>query len=212
MTTAEEPVRRVTRRRTETHARLLAGAREVIAEQGVHGASVEDICDRAGFTRGAFYSNFSDKDELVLALFAADRAALLERLRTVLADPPDDVVVLMSAVMDQLEVGDPRAWFLTRTEMTLHALRTPKVAASLVADRAAFRDAVVAAVDEALVRTGRRLTLPVDVLVRAVEALHDGATAQSLLEPDLLPDGSLQRQVLPHLMGAAAPTTTKARR
>jgi len=202
----------VTRRRTETRARLLAGAREVIAEQGVHGASVEDICDRAGFTRGAFYSNFSDKDELVLALFADDRAALLERLRAVLADPPDDVVALMSAVMDQIEVGDPRSWFLTRTEMTLHALRTPTVAASLVADRAAFRGAVVAAVDDALVRTGRHLSLPVEVLVRAVEALHDGATAQSLLEPATLPDGSLQRQVLPHLMGTVAPTTTKARR
>ena len=209
MTTTEP---RVTRRRTETRARLLAGAREVVAEQGVHGASVEDICERAGFTRGAFYSNFSDKDELVLALFADDRAALLARLRTALAHPSDDVVELMSAVMDQLEVGDPRQWFLTRSEMTLHALRTPAVAAALVADRAAFRAEVVAAVDDALVRTGRHLSLPVDALVRAVEALHDGATAQSLLEPDALPDGSLQRLVLPHLMGTAAPTTTKARR
>jgi hypothetical protein len=94
----------------------------------------------------------------------------------------------------------------------LHALRTPAVAAALVADRAAFRAEVVAAVDDALVRTGRHLSLPVDALVRAVEALHDGATAQSLLEPDALPDGSLQRLVLPHLMGTAAPTTTKARR
>jgi len=204
------PERRVSRRRTETRARLLAGAREVIAEQGVHGASVEDICDRAGFTRGAFYSNFSDKDELVLALFADDRAALLDRLRTVLADPPDDVVELMSAVMDQLEVGDAHQWFLTRTEMTLHALRTPAVATALVADRAAFRAAVVDAVDEALARTGRTLDLPVDILVRTVEALHDGATAQSLLEPKALPDGALQRQVLPRLMGPSA--TTEARK
>ena len=199
--TTTDPERRLTRRRSETRGRLLAGAREVISEHGVHGASVEDICERAGFTRGAFYSNFSDKDELVLALFADDRAALLERLRTVLADPPDDVVALMSAVMDQLEVGDPHQWFLTRTEMTLHALRTPSVAAALVADRAAFRAAVVAAVDEALTRTGRSLDLPVEVLVRTVEALHDGATAQSLLEPRALPDGTLQRQVLPRLMG-----------
>ena len=199
--TTTDPQRRLTRRRAETRGRLLAGAREVISEQGVHGASVEDICERAGFTRGAFYSNFSDKDELVLALFADDRAVLLERLRTVLADPPDDVVALMSAVTDQLEVGDPHQWFLTRTEMTLHALRTPSVAAALVADRAAFRAAVVAAVDEALTRTGRSLDLPVDVLVRTVEALHDGATAQSLLEPRALPDGTLQRQVLPRLMG-----------
>lgn len=197
-TTGPEP--RVTRRRGETRARLLLGAREVIAEHGVHGASVEEICDRAGFTRGAFYSNFSDKDELVLALFEDDRAALLARLRAVLADPPDDVVDLMSAVMDQLEVGDPRQWFVTRTEMTLYALRTPSVAAAVVQDRAAFRSVVVDAVTEALARTSRTLDLPVEVVVRAVEALHDGAVAQSLLEPESLPHGSLQRQVLLHLV------------
>jgi AcrR family transcriptional regulator len=205
MTTTGEPARRVTRRRIETRARLLSGAREVFAEEGVHGASVEDICDRAGFTRGAFYSNFADKDELVLALFADDRAALLERLRAVLADPPGDVVALMSAVMDQLEVGDPHRWFVTRTEMTLHALRTPSVGSSLVEDRAAFRGIVAEAVAEALARTGRTLDMPVELLVRTVEALHDGATAQSLLEPDALPDGTLQRQVLPRLMEATAP-------
>ncbi len=213
MTTTTEPDRRLTRRRTETRARLLAGAREVIAEHGVHGASVEDICDRAGFTRGAFYSNFTDKDELVLALFADDRAALLARLTVVLDDPPDDVVTLMSAVIDQLEVGDSLRWFITRTEMTLHALRTPTVAAAIVEDRAAFRAAVVVAVTDALARTGRTLVMPVEVFVRTVEALHDGATAQSLLEPDALPDGSLQRQVLPLLMDSdLRPTTRSGRR
>ena len=200
----------MTRRRIETRARLLSGARSVVAEQGVHGASVEDICERAGFPRGAFYSNFTDKDDLVLALFADDRAALLERLRSVLAAPPDDVVDLMSAVMDQLEVGDPRQWYLTRTEMTLHALRTTAVQSALVADRAAFRAAVAAAVDDAVARTGYTLGLPTEVLVRAVEALHDGATAQSLLEPDALPAGALQRQVLPRLMEAS--TTSPARK
>ena len=212
MTMSDQPEERLTRRRAQTRGRLLSGAREVIAEHGVHGASVEDICERAGFTRGAFYSNFSDKDELVLALFADDRAALLSRLTTVLADPPDDVAALISAVMDQLEVGDPMQWFVTRTEMTLYALRTPGVAVAVVADRAAFRSAVVEAVGDALARTGRTLEMPVDVLVRTVEALHDGATAQSLLEPAALPEGSLQRQVLPLLIGSDARRTGTPRK
>ncbi|NUR95181.1 MAG: helix-turn-helix transcriptional regulator, partial [Kribbellaceae bacterium] len=66
------------RRRSNTRARLLEGALEVFAERGFHGASVEDICERAGFTRGAFYSNFGSKDELVLALFQATTDRLLE--------------------------------------------------------------------------------------------------------------------------------------
>lgn len=187
-------------RRARTQARLLAAAREVIADSGVHGASVEEICERAGFTRGAFYSNFADKDDLVLALFADDRRALLERLRAALAVPTDDIAALVERALDALEVGDARQWYVTRTEMTLHALRTPAVAAALVDARSAFRAEVSAAVDEASARAGHPLALPADVLVRAVEALHDGATAQSLLEPEALPPGALQREVLPRLL------------
>jgi AcrR family transcriptional regulator len=57
-----------TRRRAATRARLLSAAREVIAERGAGGATVEGIAERAGFTRGAFYSNYSDLDELIVDL------------------------------------------------------------------------------------------------------------------------------------------------
>ncbi|MGV8848221.1 MAG: TetR family transcriptional regulator [Propionibacteriaceae bacterium] len=57
-----------TRRRAATRARLLSAAREVIAEKGAGGATVEGIAERAGFTRGAFYSNYSDLDELIVDL------------------------------------------------------------------------------------------------------------------------------------------------
>ena len=56
------------RSRENTRARLLQAAHEVFAEVGLDAASVETICERAGFTRGAFYSNFESKDELFLAL------------------------------------------------------------------------------------------------------------------------------------------------
>ena len=53
-----------TRSRENTRARLLEAAAQVFAEAGLDGASVEAVCERAGFTRGAFYSNFESKDEL----------------------------------------------------------------------------------------------------------------------------------------------------
>jgi len=48
-----------TRSRENTRARLLEAAAQVFAEAGLDGASVEAVCERAGFTRGAFYSNFA---------------------------------------------------------------------------------------------------------------------------------------------------------
>ena len=51
-----------------TRAALLDAAGAVFVERGFQGASVEAIAERAGFTRGAFYSNFASKDELFAEL------------------------------------------------------------------------------------------------------------------------------------------------
>ena len=67
-------------RREATRQRVLDAAREVFAERGVIGGTVEDICEAAGFTRGAFYSNFTDKADVVRALLAREHGRLLEHL------------------------------------------------------------------------------------------------------------------------------------
>jgi AcrR family transcriptional regulator len=54
--------------RARTRERLLDAAAELFAERGVIGTSVEQIAERAGFTRGAFYGNFADKHDLVREL------------------------------------------------------------------------------------------------------------------------------------------------
>jgi AcrR family transcriptional regulator len=55
-------------RRAQTRAALLDAAARVFVERGFAGASVEAIAAEAGYTRGAFYSNFATKEELFVAL------------------------------------------------------------------------------------------------------------------------------------------------
>ena len=55
-------------RRAQTRAALLDAAARVFVERGFAGASVEAIAADAGFTRGAFYSNFASKEELFVEL------------------------------------------------------------------------------------------------------------------------------------------------
>ena len=189
-----------TRRRANTRVRLLDSARELFAERGVNGTSVEDLCAHAGFTRGAFYSNFADKDELVLAVLDADRQRVFDQLTGALATDYPDVSTAFSVVMETIENENTRLHYLSRTEMTLHAIRTPTVAEVLVVQRAEFRARLAEVVTEALARAGVAVEVGVDVLVRAVEALNDGAIPQSLLEPDVLPAGELQRLLVPRLL------------
>src|ERR1700704_7148483 len=54
--------------RDDTREKLFEAAARVFEEQGINAASIETIAAAAGFTRGAFYSNFTSKDELIIAM------------------------------------------------------------------------------------------------------------------------------------------------
>lgn len=119
----------VTRRRENTRARLMEAAAQVIAEIGLEGASVEAICERAGFTRGAFYSNFESKDQLFLELtssVAEERlASVRERIDEFVASGAlhgeADLAELVQKVMDS--GFDDRLSVLMMSEIRIRALR-----------------------------------------------------------------------------------------
>src|ERR1700712_1924464 len=54
--------------RDDTCEKLFEAAARVFEEQGIGSASIETIAAAAGFSRGAFYSNFKSKDELIIAM------------------------------------------------------------------------------------------------------------------------------------------------
>src|SRR5438128_2278788 len=54
--------------RDDTREKLFEAAARVFEEQGIGGASIETLAATAGFSRGAFYSNFKSKDELIIAM------------------------------------------------------------------------------------------------------------------------------------------------
>jgi AcrR family transcriptional regulator len=194
------------RRRSNTRARLLEGALEVFAERGFHGASVEDICERAGFTRGAFYSNFGSKDELVLALFQATTDRLLEQIEALLPELANQPGSLLDAVLGLLDetAPDQRQWHLISTEFTLHALRDPDAAKALNKQRAMFRESLTKLVEQITATSQLTLTVPAEQFVRLVMAVHEGARSQSLLEPRQVPAGSLEHTFLPMVLDAVS--------
>jgi AcrR family transcriptional regulator len=65
-----------------TQAMLIDAAEQVFLRHGFEGASVELITEEAGFSRGAFYSNFADKEEVALAVVEKRRRTLATALRT----------------------------------------------------------------------------------------------------------------------------------
>ncbi|HSV35584.1 MAG TPA: TetR/AcrR family transcriptional regulator [Ramlibacter sp.] len=88
-----------------TRSKLLASARAVVAREGYENASVDRIAEEAGFSKGAFYSNFESKEEIILEL-----------LETHSLQDVTEIAGLLSEVRDPLEMIDIISnWSLDRS-------------------------------------------------------------------------------------------------
>ncbi|MVU83002.1 TetR family transcriptional regulator [Nocardia sp. ET3-3] len=172
------------RRRSETRQRLLDAAFEAFADEGFGRCSVEQVCERAGFTRGAFYSNFTSLEELFLAMWEQRSGRMLAEAAAVL-DAPGGVAVDPRRAVEQVLAAVPvdDKWFRITSEFTAHALRNPALRQVMVAREEAIAAALTPVVVTLMHRNGRHIPDPA-ALGRALVAVHDGTLAQCLLEPD----------------------------
>ena len=175
-------VQRPKRRRAETVERLLDAALETFAEIGFAAASVEDICRRGGFTRGAFYSSFRTKDELFAALFARETARNLARAEEQLAGLEDEADPVTAAVERCLSTfRADRTWVLVHTEYAPARRPAPRGRRGAAPARRGLHRRLTALIETAAARIGLRLTLPAHRLARIVLALHDGVVIREVL-------------------------------
>jgi len=77
---ARKPAETRAETKEQTRAALVAAAAALFAKEGFDGPSLDDICARAGYTRGAFYVHFASREELIVAVVETHRARVLEVL------------------------------------------------------------------------------------------------------------------------------------
>jgi AcrR family transcriptional regulator len=176
------------RRRSETRRRLLAAAATLFESSGTISQRVEDICAQAGFTRGAFYSNFAGVDQLYLALHEEQAARVWERLHLALeaqvqehdrGETLDDAV---HALLDALPSS--REWFSLRSVLLARAAADPVFAERMMIDdgrvASGLGERFVAFVEV----HGRVPVVEASVLAKAVVAAHVGTVSQWPVDTD----------------------------
>jgi len=172
------------RRRESTRQRLLDAAAEVFAEVGLDAASVEAICERAGFTRGAFYSNFETKDELMLALAARVAESKLEevtaRIRAVEESgerlaPQDLVLRVLDVPMDQ------RMGILLSGEIRNRAMRDARLAETYLAWQSGMVQRIARIVEDLGGRYALRPRVPAEEFARLLLQTWEDAAVHAVM-------------------------------
>lgn len=181
----------ISARRSQTRDRLCDAAVSVFARQGVGAASVEELCEAAGFTRGAFYSNFASKDELCLALLDRQCELQLAAVRHTIATLEISAAAGSEAIVDALPravdvyLASQRAsreWILADAEMRLYAARDASLRESYREFDKTMAQVFGTLIEDAAARFGHELTLPAIQVTNVVHAVYSDQCIRSLID------------------------------
>ena len=182
--------------RDDTCEKLFEAAARVFEEQGIGGASIEAIAAAAGFTRGAFYSNFKSKDELIIAMLE-DHVAQSIRRNLDLLDKHKNLEDFIDALktIDRSH-QDPLARSpLLHMEMILFVARAEKRRPDLAKRLRARRKLIVDIVETTLKNNGKNESLNPTWTGAIVLALEDGFRLHRLIDPETTPADSFLRAI-----------------
>jgi AcrR family transcriptional regulator len=182
--------------RDDTREKLFEAAARVFEDQGIGGASIEAIAAAAGFTRGAFYSNFKSKDELIIAMLEdhveqsmARTRDLLERHKN-LADFIEALKTVGRSRQDPLGRSP-----LLHMEMILFVARAEKRRPEL-AKRLRARRKLVADIIETTAKNSGQTTIRNPAWAGVVVlALEDGFRLHRLIDPETTSPDSFFRAI-----------------
>lgn len=172
-------------RRLQTRERVLSAALEVFEEHGYAESSLEEIAERAGYTRKAIYSNFSGKGELLLEIMERRFQEHIDRVESIVGQGD-------SSARQAIDIGSvfsayfstERAWEKLFHEFCSVASRDEEIGVRFRPRVRDLKQALVRLVEEETRRNGIELTVPAERLVLGISALFSGISLEKLIDPE----------------------------
>ena len=182
--------------REVTCDKLFEAAARVFEEQGIGGASIEAIAAAAGFTRGAFYSNFKSKDELIIAMLEDHVEQSIRRNLDLLARHKNlaDFIDALKT-MDRTRQDPLGRSPLLHMEMILYVARAEQRRPELAKRLRARRKLIADIVETTLKNSGKNGALNPAWTGSIVLALEDGFRLHRLIDPETTPADSFLRAI-----------------
>ncbi|MEU0095703.1 TetR/AcrR family transcriptional regulator [Kribbella sp. NPDC006257] len=168
-----------------TREKLIATATELFLRDGYAATSLDKLADEAGYSKGAVYSNFANKDEVCLAVVDAIRARQIGRMLTYMsgADTLDGLLDGFQRWAD-VTIGD-QAWTDFEAEFATRARHSDLVRRELAQRNRAVRDAVASLLDVHSRELGIELPMSAADCATAVLSLGVGLGVQRAIDPEI---------------------------
>jgi AcrR family transcriptional regulator len=182
---------RLTRKEKQAHTRacLMQSAAKVFARRGLQQASIDEVAEDAGFTKGAFYANFKSKEELFLAMLDERFTQRIEGIERVIAGDGSTAEKARRAGDNFVQgLSADREWERLFFEFSAYAARDDDFREELVTRYRTMRDRMAAALETHSEGLGKEATLPFDQVALMVSVMANGFALEKLLEGEAVPD------------------------
>src|ERR1035437_10520194 len=180
--------------RTEiTRAKLIHSAEKVFALDGFEAAKLEEIAADAGYTRGAFYANFKNKEDLFFALLEREVSSRIEKVRSKMDKFHDPAAKLKALRAFLLDMCLDRRWSLLALEFKLFAVRHPEVKARLAAMNRRIVRSRVSILHNVMEGLGRHLPASANAVGISLSALSNGLTLEHMLDRTVMPEDDVKK-------------------
>jgi AcrR family transcriptional regulator len=167
----------------QTRQRLLDAAQAIFMKKGFVAASVEDIAGAAGYTRGAFYSNFRSKSELFLELLRRDHETMQAGLHAIFESAASREEMEKRVLSYYSTLHRENKCFLLWVEAKLLAVRDGRFRIRFNAFMHEKLEQLSAYIREFSVRVGTPLPLPAETLAIGLMGLCDGVQFFYTVDP-----------------------------
>jgi AcrR family transcriptional regulator len=189
----------------QTRARLIEAARTEIVKKGFADASIRDIADAAGYSLGAFYSNFESKEKVLLELISAHHAEERSHLEAALNQSEKSAKKVLQYIHAWIaRVSSDADWAILAIELQLQAVRNTGFAAEYERLAASHRNQLGQYITKLFAILGKDVPgNPVEI-AEGFMALGRG-TALQLIKPKTSRHSSLIKTFVDALIAAAPP-------
>ncbi len=168
-----------------TRSALLEAAAQIFSKEGLEGASIDQVAQAAGYTKGAFYANFKSKEELFLVMLDERFAREIERLDAALAGTQEPHEEARAAAADFIHFAGDGDWPKLYFQFVAHALRDPDFREELATRLEAMRERLTKVLARWKDTTGAPPALPLQDVTAMLCFMADGFLFERMIEPAL---------------------------